>query len=220
MNDSQTLTGDQIEAEGLSDWRVMFHALQTRFRTGNFATGLQLVNQIGAAAEEMGHHPDLDLRYPHLNIRLHSHDVFGVTQRDVRLARRISEFAADLGVAADPSAVSVVELGLDTPDYTAIKPFWRAVLGLRDNPKLDEEVRDDDGDLPTIWFQATDPHETPRQRFHLDIRVPPEVAQQRIAAALDAGGTLVSDKRAPAFVVLADPDGNKVCVCTWQGRGS
>jgi 4a-hydroxytetrahydrobiopterin dehydratase len=81
-------------------------------------------------------------------------------------------------------------------------------------------VRDDDGDLPTIWFQATDPHETPRQRFHLDIRVPPEVAQQRIAAALDAGGTLVSDERAPAFVVLADPDGNQVCVCTWQGRGS
>ena len=119
MTDSQKLTGDQIEAEGLSDWRVMFHALQTRYRTGNFATGLKLVNQIGAAAEEMGHHPDLDLRYPHLNIRLHSHDVFGVTQRDVRLARVISEFAADLGVSADPSVVSVVELALDTPDHTA-----------------------------------------------------------------------------------------------------
>ena len=220
MADSQKLTGDQIETEGLADWRVMYHALQTRYRTGKFATGLELVNRIGQAAEEMGHHPDLDLHYTHLNVRLHSHDVFGVTARDVRLARAITGFAADLGVSADPAVVSVVELGLDTSDHAAIKPFWRAVLGLSDHPEHDDELRDDDGDLPTIWFQATEPHEPPRQRFHLDIRVPPEVAQQRIAAALEAGGTLVSDEEAPAFVVLADPDGNKACVCTWQGRGS
>jgi 4a-hydroxytetrahydrobiopterin dehydratase len=46
--------------------------------------------------------------------------------------------------------------------------------------------------------------------------VSPEVAEQRIAAALAAGGTMVSDAEAPAFTVLADPEGNKVCVCTWQ----
>ena len=33
-----------------------------------------------------------------------------------------------------------------------------------------------------------------------------------------AGGTIVSTNRAPAWTVLADPEGNKVCVCTWQGR--
>jgi 4a-hydroxytetrahydrobiopterin dehydratase len=43
-------------------------------------------------------------------------------------------------------------------------------------------------------------------------------AQPRISAALAAGGTLVSDDRAPAFTVLADPEGNKVCVCTSLGR--
>ena len=75
-----------------------------------------------------------------------------------------------------------------------------------------------EGDLPTLWFQQTEPHETPRQRFHLDIRVPPEVAEERIEAALAAGGTLVSDERAPTFTVLADPQGNKVCVCTQIGR--
>ena len=52
----------------------------------------------------------------------------------------------------------------------------------------------------------------------MDIRVPPEVAETRIKAALDAGGTLVSDDRAPTFWVLADPQGNKCCVTTWQGR--
>lgn len=37
-------------------------------------------------------------------------------------------------------------------------------------------------------------------------------------AAVDAGGTVVSDAEAPAFWVLADPEGNRMCLCTWQGR--
>ena len=57
-----------------------------------------------------------------------------------------------------------------------------------------------------------------RDSFHLDIRVPPEVAQQRIDAALAAGGTLVSSEHAPAFTVLADPQGNKACITTGLGR--
>src|SRR5688572_4810428 len=92
MSDS-SLTVEQIEAANLGDWRPIGPALQTRFRTGDFATGLRLVNRIGEAAEEANHHPDLDLRYPHLNVRLSSHDVFGITDRDVALARRISELA-------------------------------------------------------------------------------------------------------------------------------
>lgn len=216
---AEILNGEDVRAAGIHDWELMHQALQTRFLTGDFATGLALVNRIGAAAEELNHHPDLDLRYPHLNIRLFSHDVFGVTGRDLELARRISAYAAEAGVRADPKAVSVIEIGLDTWDIEEIKPFWRAVLGLKDNPEHADEIRDDDGDLPTLWFQETDRHEEPRQRFHYDIRVPPLVARQRIDAALAAGGTLVSDERAPTFTVLADPQGNKVCVCTWLGRG-
>ncbi len=75
-----------------------------------------------------------------------------------------------------------------------------------------------DGDLPPLWFQQTDPHPEPRQRFHVDITVPPEVAERRIAAALAAGGTLVSDDHAPAFTVLADAEGNKACISTPLGR--
>ena len=216
---SDRLSGDQIsDMPGMGDWRSMHQALQTRFRTGDFATGLEMVTRIGAVAEGMGHHPDLDLRYPHLNVRLFSHDVFGKTERDVELARRISEIARDLGVEADPDVMSVIEIGLDTWDVAEIKPFWQAVLGLRAHPRYDEELRDDDGDLPTLWFQETEQHEEPRQRFHLDIRVPPELAQSRIEAALAAGGTLVTDEFAPRFTVLADPQGNKVCVCTHVGR--
>jgi 4a-hydroxytetrahydrobiopterin dehydratase len=217
MTSTDTLTPQQVEAEGLADWRILFQALHARFRTGDFATGLRLVEGIGAAAEEMNHHPDLDLRYGQVHVRLFSHDVFGVTSRDITLARRISELAAGLGVTADPSAVQVLEIGLDSADAAAIKPFWRAVLGLRDSP-LHDELIDGTGILPTLWFQSTEPHDEPRQRFHLDIRVPPEEAFARVEAALAAGGTLVSDDRAPTFWVLADAQGNKACVTTWTGR--
>jgi 4a-hydroxytetrahydrobiopterin dehydratase len=195
----------------------MFSTLQARFRTGSFATGLAMVNEIGEAAEAMNHHPDLDLRYPTLHVRLSSHDVGGITQRDIDLARRISEIGAGLGVSADTDAVQVLELALDTPDHKAIKPFWAAVLGM-DSSDQDDELVDKSGILPTVWFQQSDAHDEPRQRWHLDIRVPPEVAQARIQAALDAGGTMVSDAEAPSFWVLADPQGNKACVCTWQSR--
>ena len=57
-----------------------------------------------------------------------------------------------------------------------------------------------------------------RNRIHLDVTVPHDVAEERIAAALAAGGTLLSDRAAKAFWVLADPEGNEVCICTWQDR--
>jgi len=219
MATSELLSFADVEAADLPDWRRLFDTLRTRYRTGDFATGLQLVTRIGELAEAANHHPDVDLRYPTVAVVTWSHDAGGVTSRDVDLARRISQAAADLGVEADPSSLAVVEIALDTADHEAIKPFWRAVLGLTDDPTLDTQLFDLVGTLPTLWFQDTEPHEEPRQRFHLDIRVPPEVAESRIAAALGAGGTLVTDENAPRFWVLADPQGNKACVTTGRGRG-
>jgi 4a-hydroxytetrahydrobiopterin dehydratase len=218
MASRETLSFSDVEAAGLSDWRQIFGTLRTRFVTQGFAAGLELVNRIGALAEEANHHPDVDLRYPAVAVTLWSHDAGGVTSRDIDLARRISEAAGELGVAADPSSVSVVEIGLDTADYAAIKPFWRAVLGMTDDPANDTQLFDLVGSLPTLWFQETSPHEEPRQRFHLDIRVPPEVVEQRIEAGLAAGGTLVTDEYAPRFWVLADAQGNKACLTTGRGR--
>jgi 4a-hydroxytetrahydrobiopterin dehydratase len=209
----------EVKTAGLDDWRWLVGGLHARFATGDFATGLALANAIAAAAEEANHHPDLDLRYPALAVKLVSHDVGGVTDRDLRLARRISELAADAGVRAAPADITVLELGIDTADRAAVLPFWRAILGYADSKVFPgREILDGDGRLPTIWTQETDPHETPRQRWHLDVIVPPEQAQARIDAALAAGGTLVSDAAAPAFWVLADAEGNKACVCTPEGR--
>lgn len=205
--------------EGLDEWRMMFQSLETRFTTGGFEAGLALVARIGEVAAAVGHAPELDLRATTLHVRLISRDVFGVTGRDLALARGISAAAADLGVPADPSRVEIVEIALDTPDHTEVKPFWRAILGYSDHPLHDIEVRDLAGNGPALWFQRSDPHaEEPRQRFHLDIRVAPELVRPRLEAALAAGGRLVSDAGAPAFVVLADPQGNQACLTTGFGR--
>src|SRR5690606_20293171 len=112
--------GADVRAEGLADWRMMINALYARFETGGFATGLRLVARIGEAAEAADHHPDIDLRYGLVEVKLTSHDVAGITRRDVNLARQISALAAELAVTAMPDAVSVVELGLDTPDADEI----------------------------------------------------------------------------------------------------
>src|SRR3954469_18657158 len=214
------LTGKQIAAEGLSGWVLLANSLQTRVRSGDFATGLALVNAIGRAAEEMNHHPDLDLRYPHVNVRLASHDVNGVTDRDVRLARTISALVADAGLTQTGQGVSELELALDTPAPATVLPFWGAVLAMKPDrgPEVGDDLRDPAGTLPLIWFQESGSEE-PRQRWHPDVWVDPAEVQPRIDAAIAAGGTLVSDTEAPSFWVLADPEGNKVCLCTWQDRG-
>jgi 4a-hydroxytetrahydrobiopterin dehydratase len=206
------LTGQQIADEALDGWANLLGGLQTRIRTGDFATGLKVVGAIGAVAEQMNHHPDLDLRYTHIDARLRSHDVRGITDRDVRLARAISSIASGTGVAMECATVSRMELGLDSPAYRAILPFWGAVLVM---DAEEYEIRDPFGALPVIWFQESGTQE-PRQRWHPDVWVAPDQVQPRIDAAIRAGGTLVSDEDAPSFWVLADPEGNKVCLCTWQ----
>lgn len=218
MSEQRTFSGDEISTMGLDDWRSMHEALQARFRTGDLATGAAMVAAVVEVAHELGHDPELDLRPTHLNVRLITREVFAKTERDVEMARRISAIAADLGVASEPARLSRVEIGLDTWDAEEIAPFWMAVLGVERHPRFPTDLKDLDGDLPVLWFQPCEPHDEPAQRFHLDIRVPPEEAETRIAAAVAAGGVVVSTERAPRFTVLADPQGNKVCVCTQIGR--
>ena len=214
-DNKKALRGTEILDAGLDGWRKVLDRLIVRYETGDFNTGTELVTKIAEAADEANHHPDVDLRYPHLTVALKSHDVSAITARDIRLARKISELAAAAGISAASRAPDVLELALDTPDLEKVKPFWAAILGYEEK---DDEVSDTATRTPTVWFQDTDSEAPDRQRWHLDVSVPHDVAQERIKAALDAGGTLVSDERAPAFWVLADAEGNKACICTWESR--
>jgi 4a-hydroxytetrahydrobiopterin dehydratase len=187
---------------------------------------------VGEAGDALGHHPRVTMGDGYVDLKLVSEDavyrddegaehvVDWTTQRDVDLGRRITEIAAEQAVSADPAAITTIELALDTAHAAKIAPVWSALLTgsteAHGRGTIGDDVRDATGRVPILWFQDTDEHETPRQRFHIDVWVPPEVAEQRIAAAVAAGGIIVDDSEAPSFTVIADQDGNKACVCTAQ----
>lgn len=204
------------EATGIEDWRVLFSGVCAHFRTGSFATGVALVDAIGTLANEANHHPDVDLRYAGVTVRLRTHEVEGLSERDVELARRISAVARELGVPADATAVQDVQIAIDALVGSEVISFWRAVLGYREVG--DEDLVDPRGRGPSFWFQKMVAPRSQRNRIHVDISVPHEQAEVRVAAAIAAGGRLVSDKYAPAWWTLADAEGNEVDVATWAGR--
>src|ERR1700722_3517678 len=206
------------EAGGVDDWRVVFGGACTHFKTGSFRVGVALINAIGDLADAANHHPDVDLRYPGVSVRLVTHEVGGLSSRDIELARQISAAARDLGVAADPSAVQTVQIAIDAVDRGRLMPFWRAVLGYK--AVGDEDLDDPRGSGPSFWFQEIDAAQPGRNRFHVDVSVPHDEGGARVAAggAGGGGGRLVSDENAPAWWTLADADGNEADVATWQSR--
>jgi 4a-hydroxytetrahydrobiopterin dehydratase len=204
-------------SEGVDDWRVIaYRTAVTCFRTGDFATGLALVDEIGRLAEEADHHPDVELRYTTVFVTLTSHDVGGLSNRDVKMARKISAAARDRGIAADPEAVQNINLTIDALSIPDVLPFWQALLAY--NEVGGEDLVNPHGRGPKVWFQQMDAPRSQRNRLHMDVSVPHDRAEARIAAAVAAGGRLVTDEHAPARWVLADPEGNEVCVTTWMGR--
>jgi 4a-hydroxytetrahydrobiopterin dehydratase len=223
------LKSDQIAQTNLTDWRKLAQGLHARYLVSDFGTGARFVAAVGEAGDTLGHHPRVAIGPGFVDFKLVSdnaiyrdgegteHVIQWVTQQDVDLARRITEIATDHKVDADPASVTQIELGLDTAHSATIAPVWAALLTGNAEAQgygcLSDEIRDATGRVPNLWFGDADEHETPRQRFHVEVYVAPEVAEQRIAAAVAAGGTVVDDSNAPGLTVIADQDGNKGIVC-------
>jgi 4a-hydroxytetrahydrobiopterin dehydratase len=167
----------------------------------------------------------MDVREDRVVLALQTAEIGAVTARDVELARRISvvteEFRLTTTAGEDDRTVQVLEIGIDAMDIASIRPFWKAVLGYADEPGRpgpEDALVDPFGEGPSIWFQQMDAPRPQRNRLHFDVSVPHDEAYRRIEATIAAGGKLLSDAEAPAFWVLADPEGNEACVTTWQGR--
>ena len=204
------------EADGVEDWRVLFGGACAHFRTGSFGVGIALVDAIGRLADAADHHPDVDPRYEGVTVRLKTYHIDGLSGRDVTLARQISVAARELGVPADPTAVQTVQITIDALVGSEVMPFWRALLGYLE--KGSEDLVDPHGRGPSFWFQQMDAPRPRRNRIHIDISVPHDQAEARIAAAIAAAGRMVTDQYAPAWWVLADAEGNETGVATWMGR--
>jgi 4a-hydroxytetrahydrobiopterin dehydratase len=177
---------------------------------------------VSAAGADGQGHLNVDIRADRAVLRLQSAEAGWVTGRDIRLAHRVSGALGAQGLHTTPGngSVQMLEIAIDALDIPAVRPFWTAITGYVDEPgsELPAALIDPSGRGPAIWFQQMDAPRPQRNRIHIDVDVPHEAASARIDAAIAAGGTLLSDRAAPAFWVLADPEGNEACICTWQGR--
>ena len=205
-------------------WRYVLGELRTQVLTGSLPLAADIAARAAAVPAAQGH-LQIDVRADRVVFSVRT--VAWVTARDVELAHRISALAEEFRLTTQPGAggpgrsVQVVEIGIDAMEIAKIRPFWKAVLAYADEPGLsgaEDDLVDPVGQGPSIWFQQMAEPRPQRNRLHFDVSVPHDEAHQRIEATVAAGGTVVYDAEAPAFWVLADPEGNEACITTWQGR--
>jgi 4a-hydroxytetrahydrobiopterin dehydratase len=210
------------EAVDQLGWRLILGALYAEVSVTSLTQASEVAALVvGAVGADGDGHLNVDVRSDRAVLRLQSAVDGGVTGVDLALARWVATALAGRGLRLVPGTVQALEIAIDALDIPAVRPFWKAITGYVDEPQpsdLNEGLIDPVGRGPAIWFQQMDAPRSQRNRIHLDIDVPHDVAAGRIDAALAAGGRLLSDSRAPAFWVLADPEGNEACICTWQGR--
>jgi 4a-hydroxytetrahydrobiopterin dehydratase len=188
-------------------WRYVLGTVAASVPVGSLVEAAELAARVAAAAgPDPGGALRLDARADRLLVTL--------DQDRLDLLGPVAD-ALGSGAGATPP-VQGFEIGIDALDIPGVLPFWRAVLDYVDESAY--AIVDPRGQGPAIWFQQMDEPRPQRNRVHIDITVPHDEAGSRRELALAAGGRLLSDAAAPAFWVLADPEGNEVCICTWQGR--
>jgi 4a-hydroxytetrahydrobiopterin dehydratase len=211
-----------LEAEGTRDWPVLSNGATTYFQTDSFATAARLMQAIAELEGIEEHRPAIDVRADGVTVRLvtAADDWFGMSRRDMELARRISAVAKRMGLSADPTAVQSVDpIIVSAVDVKKVMPFWQALMGYvprADSP--DEDLVDPRGRGPGIWFEQIQGPPAGRNRMHISVWVPYDQAEARVAAAIAAGGSVIYDSQAPAWWTLSDPEGNEADVATSMSR--
>jgi 4a-hydroxytetrahydrobiopterin dehydratase len=214
MSEKRTTARAFHDAEGVEDWRILFSGAHAFYRIGSFAEGARFVAAIAAAAGAVGHFPDVDLRPEGVTVRTASGEYGALSERDVELCRRISAAARTLQLEPDPSQVQVVGIAVAQDSGSDVGPFWAAALGYR-SLGANEDVVDRHRRNPHVSFQQLKPPRPGRGRTHIDVSVPADQAEARVAAALAAGGRLADDTHAPDWWTLASPDNHKVDIAAW-----
>ena len=204
-------------------WRFLLGTLAVSVPVHSLLQGAALAARVvDICGEDAEGHLRVDVRRDRVELVLRSQSAGGATRRDVELAKAITAALGQAALAPPTDVdrpVQALEIAIDAMDIEAIRPFWRAVFAYADEGTGEyAELVDPVRQGPTVWFQQMDAPRPQRNRIHFDVTVPHDEADRRVKAALDAGGVLVSDAYARSFWVLADAEGNEVCVCTWQDR--
>ena len=219
---ARTAASDAVTGLG---WRYLFACLGASVSVSSPQEALELVGELVTAfGDDFDAHLRVDLRPGVVELRLTTASIGNVTARDVALAGEVSAVVGRFGLETRPAAghgVQTFEIAIDALDIPRIRPFWLAVMGYVDDPQGSGPANalvDPVWQAPSIWFQQMDAPREQRNRIHFDLSVAHDEAPGRIEAAVAAGGTVIDEDAAPSFWVLADPEGNEICICTWQGR--
>ncbi|ROO50663.1 4a-hydroxytetrahydrobiopterin dehydratase [Micromonospora sp. Llam0] len=96
---AEVLDTAQVQAAlaELTDWVGDPEAIARTVSLATFPDAVAVVTRVAIAAEEMDHHPDIDIRWRTLTFRCRTHSAGGTTALDIELARRIDEIVAAQG---------------------------------------------------------------------------------------------------------------------------
>ena len=201
-----------LRAEGVEDWVVLHGGAAAVYVVESLAAAARLAEAVAGVdgVEESG--ALLTMSGTRLSVRL-ARGVERIEPHHLEMARAISAVAGQHGAVADRAAVQEVQIAVAARPAELDVGFWRAVLGY--DPLAEDNGVDPLGHGSTFWVQDLDPAKPLRHAMHLDVSVAREHAEERLAAALAAGGRVVDDSTAPEAWILADPAGNKVCIAAW-----
>lgn len=217
--DGATNGSDRISAvefhrrDGVADWRVTGTGPQAVFRATSLVHAAGLVGPIVAAAERSGVRPDIDVRPEGVVVRIPSGDENTIAAAVVEFAAAVSRAAAELDLAPDPARVQTINVYVAQHSGADSRPFFQAALGY--DPLGDTDAVDPLRCGPQLAFNPITGDSPGRGRTHLDVFVPADQAQARVAAALAAGGRMADDSCAPAWWSLASPENHGVDIAGW-----
>lgn len=203
---------DFLAAADVDDWVVLHGGATAVFRVSSLGDGARFADALARLPGVEGAGVLITLADGQVSVRL-TRGIERLEPRHVELARAISTVARQQHAVADRSRVQEVQLAVAAHPRTVDVGFWRAVLGYAE--LADDNAVDPLGHGSTVWLQELDEAKPLRHAMHVDVSVAREHAEARLAAALAAGGRIVDDSNAPAHWILADPAGNRVCLCAW-----
>jgi len=201
-----------LAAADVADWVVLHSGAMAVFRVRSLAEAVQLADAVARVPGLDGAGALMTVADDQLTVRL-TRDIWQLEQRHIHLARAVSATARAHGGVADRARAQEVQLAIAGRPDTLDVGFWRAALGYAG--VADDNAVDPLGHGSTVWMQDLDPAKPLRHAMHVDVSVAREQVEERLAAAVAAGGQIVSDSSDPGHWTLADQAGNRVCICAW-----
>jgi hypothetical protein len=218
-NEVDLVPGDALgDGAPTADWQAVFSAMAC-YRTTSPQQQRELVTAATGLADTAGFPLLVDLR-PGLVVLdsgkdQYDGDAHGLDLDFTALAAELQTAARDVGATADAGLPRFVQVFLDAADVDAVRAFWVSALGyVRDRRAGLTDIHDPRRLNPVLVFQQLDRNDTERRRqrnrTHLELAVPADLAPGRLQTALAAGGRLLDD--AADSWRVADPEGNELVI--------